>query len=46
MRPGLALLLLFLCLAVAGCAPSGQSSNDDKNNRFGGFYGGANGGMN
>jgi len=35
-------LLLFACLAVAGCADNDKSS--DANNRFGGFYGGVNGG--
>ena len=36
-------LLLLACLFVAGCA--NQSGNsDDNDNRFGGFYGGINGG--
>jgi hypothetical protein len=46
-RPKLALLLLLLGLAIAGCAQGGKTSNDDNNsNRFGGFYGGVTGGMN
>lgn len=41
------LFLLFLGLAVAGCAQGGNSAKDDNNNnRFGGFYGGVTGGMN
>jgi len=38
--------VLLACLAVAGCADSGNSSadNGNDNNRFGGFYGGLNGG--
>ena len=42
MRLLVAMFLLLACLAVAACA-----DNDDKNsdNRFGGFYGGINGGV-
>jgi hypothetical protein len=35
------LLLLLLCLVVAGCADSDKRSDD---NRFGGAYGGVTGG--
>jgi hypothetical protein len=35
------LLLLLVCLAVAGCADNGKRSDDD---RFGGAYGGLSGG--
>ncbi|HWB48756.1 MAG TPA: hypothetical protein VG651_06575 [Stellaceae bacterium] len=43
MRRLLVLLVLFGCLAVAaGCADSSDKNAD--NNRFGGFYGGINGG--
>jgi hypothetical protein len=35
-------VLLLVCLAVAGCAPSDNNSDD---HRFGGFYGGVNGGV-
>ena len=44
MRPLVALFLMLLCLAAVGCAQGGQNANDDKNNRFGGFYGGVSGG--
>ncbi len=44
MRFWLAFLML-ISLAIAGCAQSGETSNDDNNhNRFGGFYGGVSGG--
>jgi hypothetical protein len=37
--------ILLACLVVAGCADSGSSADNNKNdNRFGGFYGGLNGG--
>ena len=36
------LVLLLACLAVAACADANKSSDND--NRFGGFYGGVNGG--
>jgi hypothetical protein len=36
-------LMLLACLFVAGCADSSNSS-DDSHSRFGGFYGGMNGG--
>ena len=36
------LLLLLACFAVGACADKNKSSDND--NRFGGFYGGANGG--
>jgi len=35
-------LALLACLILAGCARSGDSSDDD---RRGGFYGGVEGGM-
>ena len=35
-------LLLLGCLALAACADSDKRPDD---NRFGGFYGGVNGGM-
>ena len=41
MRRLVALLLLFACLAAAGCA---DRDDKDSDNRFGGFYGGINGG--
>jgi hypothetical protein len=37
----LSAMLLFACLAVAGCADSDKRYADS---RFGGFYGGATGG--
>jgi hypothetical protein len=38
--------VLLACLVVAGCADTGGSGSDDNknDNRFGGFYGGMNGG--
>lgn len=38
----LAAVILFACLALSGC-----TNNDDRTNqnRFGGFYGGINGGI-
>ena len=38
----LSIFLLFVCLALAGCADSDQGS--DQHSRFGGFYGGISGG--
>lgn len=39
------ILLLLLCIGLAGCTQGGGTSNDDNhNNRFGGFYGGVSGG--
>jgi hypothetical protein len=38
----LSALVLLACFAVAGCANSDSKSDDS---RFGGFYGGVNGGM-
>lgn len=35
------MLVLFACLAVAACADNNDKNSDD---RFGGFYGGINGG--
>jgi hypothetical protein len=37
----LSILLLLLCLLVSGCE---DARNDSDDNRFGGFYGGVNGG--
>jgi hypothetical protein len=38
-------VILLVCLIAAGCADSGNSADSNKNdNRFGGFYGGLNGG--
>jgi hypothetical protein len=40
------LAILLACLVVAGCADRGDSTadNNKNDNRFGGFYGGLNGG--
>jgi hypothetical protein len=43
MRFWLAFLML-ISLALAGCAQSSGTANDDNRNRFGGFYGGVSGG--
>ena len=37
----LSAVLLLACLALAGCANNDKNSDND---RFGGFYGGVNGG--
>jgi len=36
-------MLILAALALAGCAAD-NSRSDENNNRFGGFYGGINGG--
>ena len=41
MRRLVAIFLLFACFVVAGCADNNDKNSD---NRFGGFYGGINGG--
>ncbi len=41
MRRLVAIFLVLACLAIAGCA---DNSDKDFDNRFGGFYGGINGG--
>jgi hypothetical protein len=38
----LSVFAVLICLAVAGC---GNSDNRPEDNRFGGFYGGVNGGV-
>ncbi|HVH80608.1 MAG TPA: hypothetical protein VM782_14530 [Stellaceae bacterium] len=37
-------LLLLLCLVIAGCADNDKNT-DQNNNRFGGAYGGVTGGV-
>ena len=40
---GVALLMLLVCLVVAGCAQHDRAA--DEENRSGGFYGGVSGGL-